>query len=272
MNILKKITAVILCFVLIGFSFTAYADEEKEPLKYVVLGDSISRGSGITNRDKACFGRIIADTNGYDYVNYGVDGLESSGLLSMLNRADVIKDVSEADIISISIGGNNYLNSLLSLLFGGVLIRRETALDGVLGSFYDDFCNIISTIRELNSETVIIVQTLYNPSTGLLRSLAGFAVKKLNDCFYRYESENPGVITIADVATALDGHAQCFEVIHPTAQGNVKIAEVLLDVLYDLGLGESRVPVIKTKGINSIEYAVAIILNPSKVITAVEYS
>ena len=162
MKTFKRITAVILCFCLVGFSFTAYADDVKEPLNYVVLGDSISRGSGVTNHDKACFGRIIADTNGYNYSNYGVDGLESSGLLSMLQRNDVIKDVTNADIISISIGGNNYLNSLLSLLFGGVLFKREAALKSVLDSFYKDFCDIISIIREVNPDTAIIVQTLYN--------------------------------------------------------------------------------------------------------------
>ena len=268
MKIVKKITAVLLCVFLVGFSVTAFADNETEPLNYVVLGDSISRGSGVTNHDKACFGRIIADTNGYNYANYGVDGLESSGLLSMLQRDDVVKDVAKADIISISIGGNNFLNSVFTLLFGGVLINKEAALDRVLDPFYEDFCNIISTIRELNPDTVIIVQTLYNPATGALRSLAGFAVKKLNECFYRYDSENPDTIVIADVATALDGHAQCFEVIHPTAQGNVEIAKVLLKVLYDLGLGENTEPVIKERGRNSLEYTIACILSPAKLIPA----
>ena len=268
MNTVKKITAVLLCFLCVGFSVTAYAQEGKEPLNYVVLGDSISRVSGVTNHDKACFGRIIADTNGYHYVNYGVDGLESSGLLRLLQRKDVMNDIAKADIISISIGGNNYLNSLVTLLLGGALINRDSAYDRVLKAFYEDFCDIISTIREMNPDTVIIVQTLYNPSTGLLRSFAGTAVGKLNECFYRYDSENPGMITIADVATALDGHAQCFELIHPTAQGNVEIAQVLLRVLYDLGLGETTEPVINEKGRNSPEYIIACLINPTKLLPA----
>lgn len=267
MNTVKKLTAVLLCLLLVGFSVTAYAQEE-EPLNYVVLGDSISRGSGVTNHDQACFGRIIADTNGYHYANYGIDGLESSGLLRVLQRKDVMNDVAKADIISISIGGNNYLNSLLTLVLGGALINREAAYDSVLKSFYQDFCQIIATIRALNPDTVIIVQTLYNPSVGLLRSVAATAIGKLNECFYRYDSENPGMITIADVATALDGHARCFELIHPTAQGNVEIAQVLLRVLYDLGLGETTEPVINERGRNSLEYYIAGIISPAKLLPA----
>jgi len=268
MNTFKKITAVLLCFFLIGFSLTAYADEAEEALNYVVLGDSISKGSGITNSDEACFGRIIADTNGYNYVNYGVDGLESSGLLGIVQRDDVYRSILNADIISISIGGNNYRHAALSLLFGGVMMQIGSAFDRVLDPFYDDFCNIISIIHDANPDALILVQTLYNPSTGVLRSAFGYAIDKLNECFYRYDSENPGIITIADVATELDGHAQSFAIIHPTAKGNEEIARFLLGILYDLGLGKNTEPVIRVKGRNTLEYTAACILNPTKLIPA----
>ena len=41
----------------------------------------IAQGSGVYNRGDAAYGRIVADTNGYTYVNYGVNGLNGDNLV-----------------------------------------------------------------------------------------------------------------------------------------------------------------------------------------------
>ncbi len=237
------------------------------PLNYVVIGDSIARGSGVMNHDEASYGRIVADTDGFSYANYGVDGYRSKDILNKtLKRSEVINSISKADIVSISVGGNNYLYSnIIKLLFGGIVFRNKGVLDEVLDPFYSDFCQIIDKIKTLNPDVVIIVQTLYNPVTGLLKDYAKIAIDELNSRFYQYDEEHPGTIHIADVASALDGQADCFAVIHPTAKGNVKIAEVLLALLKELGLGEKTEPVINNKGINTIEFFFGCLLNPKKI-------
>lgn len=261
---IKKILSVILCalIIILPLSIAGYA---QEPLNYVVLGDSISLGSGLMNKDKACYGRIIADTNGYVYKNYGVNGLESSGLLSQIKQADVTQSIKEADIISISIGGNNFRHAnILSLLFGGIIAGDEAAFDAVLDPFYDDFCRIISYIRAYNPDAVILVQTLYNPMTGILKNVVSGMIDRLNSCFRQYDKENPDTIVIADIAEALNGNSPCFEVIHPSAMGNVEIAKYMLGLLCELGLGTATEPVVNSKGINTWEYYVACLFNPMK--------
>lgn len=60
----KKITAIILSIVLVLGTFGICAYAENENPFYLVLGDSIAYGSGITNSREACYGKIVADTNG----------------------------------------------------------------------------------------------------------------------------------------------------------------------------------------------------------------
>lgn len=242
------------------------ADESEDALNYVLLGDSIAKGSGIVNSEEACYGRIIADTNGYNFVNYGVDGLKSGELLSMLKRNDVLESVKNADIVNITIGGNNFLHGNIPLLLLGVLLHIDSVLDDVLDPYYEDLCRIIGTVHEANPDAVILMQTLYNPSTGLLRPVLQYGSDKLNERIFKYDKEHPGVITIVDIAAKLNGKGYCFAFIHPTARGNVEIAKILLKVLYDMGLGKSTEPVIKTMGINTIELIPAYLFNPLKLI------
>ncbi|MBR3439485.1 MAG: SGNH/GDSL hydrolase family protein [Clostridia bacterium] len=290
-NNIRRVLSVLLCvMLLLGTAPAVFADEvplpeaetaqeiqadyeeqaaegsDEEALNYVLLGDSIARGSGVVNYEEACYGRIIADTNGYDYVNYGVDGMQSSELLELMKRRDVMDSIEEADIVNISIGGNNFLYGNIPMLILGVLFHIDSILDTVLDPYYEDLCEILGKIHEANPDAVILLQTLYNPSTGLLRPLLQYGSDKLNERIYQYDKEHPGVIRIVDVASKLNGKGYCFAFIHPTARGNVEIAKILLKVLYDLGLGKSTEPVIKVRGINTIELIPAYIFNPLKLI------
>jgi len=67
---MKKIVSILLSVVLTlsVFGITAFAEEEKTD--YVVLGDSIAFGAGMVNTVGACYGKIVADTNGYNYSNH----------------------------------------------------------------------------------------------------------------------------------------------------------------------------------------------------------
>ena len=244
----------------------AAAEEKEEALNYVLLGDSIAKGAGIVNYEEACYGRIIANTNGYNFVNYGVDGLKSSQLLAMFKRQDVKESIKNADIINISIGGNNYLHGNILLLLLGVLFRIDPILDNMLDAYYDDLCQIFGIIREANHDAVILMQTLYNPSTGIFRPLLQYGADKLNERIFQYDKEHPDTIIIVDIAAKLNGKGYCFAFIHPTARGNEEIAKILLKVLYDLGLGKTTEPVIKVKGRNTIELIPAYIFNPLKLI------
>lgn len=259
MTLFKKVTAfllaVVLCFSCL--SVLAFAQETTKPLGYVVLGDSIAWGSGIRNSEEACYGKIVADTNGYTYSNYGVNGYTTTNLLNLLTENENARnDVKNADIISISIGGNDFLQQNLPVLITKTALGDYEILNDITEILNENFAEIIDIINELNGYGTIIVQTVYNPRTDFLRDIYGMAVERVNNCIYSYLEQNPGAYEILDVRPIFDGHKEyvAVDTIHPSAAGNIEIAKLLLQKLCDLGISSNTEPVLTTKGIDLIPF------------------
>ena len=66
---LRSVLSVLLAAALLLCVCAVPVGAAEQPL-YVVLGDSIAYGSGLSNPREAVYGRIVADTNGYDYENF----------------------------------------------------------------------------------------------------------------------------------------------------------------------------------------------------------
>ena len=248
---MKKLIAILLSLIMIFgvFAVNGYAENEKK--FYLVLGDSIAYGSGISNSREACYGKIVADTNGYDYANYSVPGHTTTNLINRLKDETVISDLKKADIISISIGGNDFLMSnLIGLMFDSIVLNDYTEYDKIAESFYTNLCEIVKIINSHNADAVILMQTLYNPQSGYLRAPYQEGADRINAAIERYNAENPGEIVIVDVGAALGDDMENYadDEIHPSAAGNEIIAETILDKLYELDLGNDSAPVINEEG------------------------
>ena len=248
---MKKLTAILLSLVMIFgiFAVNGYAENEKK--FYLVLGDSIAYGSGISNSREACYGKIVADTNGYDYANHSVPGHTTTNLINRLKDETVISDLKKADIISISIGGNDFLMSnLIGLMFDSIVLDDHTEYDKIAEGFYTNLCEIVEIINSHNADAVILMQTLYNPQSGYLRAPYQEGADRINAAIERYNTENPDEIVIVDVGTALGDDMENYadDEIHPSAAGNEIIAETVLDKLHELDLGSGSAPVIAEEG------------------------
>lgn len=248
---MKKVLALVLSLVMVFGIFSVCASAAEDTPVYVVLGDSIAYGSGLSNPKEACYGKIVADTNGYEYINHSIPGHTTTNLIRRLGEDTVIADVEKADIISISIGGNDFLTSnLFGLMFDAIVLKDYAEYDRIAEGFYTNFCTIVDMINDLNPDAVILMQTLYNPQSGYLRDPYQQGADRINSAIYRYAEENPGEIEIVDVGTALGEDMENYagDEIHPSVAGNEIIAVEVLEKLYDLGLGENTQPVINEKG------------------------
>ena len=248
----EKILCAVLAMLML-LPVTVFGAEEK--LSYVVLGDSIGWGAGVLNSDEAVFGRIVADTNGYDFTNDAVNGYMTSDLLSHLEKENIASDVASADIIGISIGGNNFLRGNMKQLIADASAGDYSGFDAIAADFYTDFCAIIEKIKALNPDALIIVQTLYNPGQESIREVYQQGADRLNAGYRRYLAENPGAYELIEVAEAFVGHPEyvAADYIHPSAKGNEVIAKIVLEKLCETGLGENTEPVILHEGINQTE-------------------
>ncbi len=258
---LKKLIAIILtvtfCIGIISVSASA-----KEKLNYLLLGDSIAEGFGITNPDEASYGKIIADTNGYNYKNDAIMGRNSVGLVNHLtNDEEYINDVKWADIISVSIGGNDFLLDHAALLIvEGIIFNDYSKFDKIGETFYENFSKSMDRIHEINPNAKILVQLLYTSWTfDFARKPYKQAAKRINDAIIKYVEENPQNICVVDTSEVFDGRRDCIstDTIHPNAQGNIELAKAVQSKLCEIGLANTAELVLFVPGIDRdylIEY------------------
>ena len=247
MKRITRILALVLALVLL-FGMAVFAAEK--PL-YVALGDSIAEGTGLENAGHACYGALVAATNGYDFINHATGGHQTTDLLARLEEEAARADLAKADIISISIGGNDFLlGGMYRLMLEAWVCKDYTWMDKIIASIYENFSKIIAEIKALNPDAQLLVQTLYNPRTDFTREVYQTGLEKLNGCYARYLEAHPGSFVIVDAGAAVKAGENMIapDIIHPNAKGHVAIARAYLAVLKDLGLGTATEPVIAEPG------------------------
>jgi|GEM_PF-6579379 len=161
--------------------FTIFAaDKAKKDL--LVLGDSISTGYGVTGYVANSYGDYVADFYGYNLTNLAKNGFTATELLdSVKNNAEVRASVSNADVIMVSIGGNDLMHAADNALGGNIFqvakeLQNKTlaqvasdvtkiskALDAEVTVGKDVFPKLNAELNKLNSNATVIFQTVYNP-------------------------------------------------------------------------------------------------------------
>jgi lysophospholipase L1-like esterase len=238
-------------------------------MSITALGDSITRGYGLADMNSERFTSLVADEiekNGMKpkIANYGVDGIQSGGLLEEL-EAGYYTAVKATEYVTLCIGANNILSASFDFLEDAATLEGEELKQSyrTLRKRADKGCEqlskdlpvILDTIREYNPEGKIILLNLYHPyahfdismdsiEEGMtLSSLTDEYIRKLNAITESYADE---VTAVVDVYAAFDGRSD--ELVcaysengemtnmdpHPNAAGHEVIAEALWDVLEDL--------------------------------------
>ena len=231
--------------------------------KYLVLGDSIAAGYGILNPDEASYGRIVADTNGFDYVNLARVAMDSYELLDLMENGarydpaagrcrNVTDIIADSDLISISIGANDYFDApdWEKLLVKALFRLNNAELDAIAENYYANLCRIIDGIRAVNPDAPILLQTVYCVWYGFAANANRACSSRVNAMIERYDREHPGQILICDIAPAMEHKPENLadDSVHPNARGNVAIAGLVLLRMKELGLGENTEPVVNAGG------------------------
>lgn len=128
----------------------------------VALGDSLTVGTGDAE-GKGYVGNVIdsLEQRGIEDIpllNFGVNGLTSQGLLEMVKQPEVAKQIEEAKLILLTIGGNDLFQSGETLL---TLDREEIQI--LEQGYLDNIRQIFTQLRSLNKTAPIYSSGLYNP-------------------------------------------------------------------------------------------------------------
>ncbi|MGP4107995.1 SGNH/GDSL hydrolase family protein [Virgibacillus sp. L01] len=250
---MKKLVKLLILILVAGLLFTtpavAKGGNAKESL--VSLGDSIPYGYNLNQHNKTtskdAFPYLMGDTGDLRVRNLGVPGWTTSELLaSMQSDQKYRQAVRHADYITLTIGNNDLLQALQAaqaesgsdpLLFMAIL-QQKISDSNVFGNIG----KIIKEARSL-SDAPIVIFNVYNPfqaddpSHDIGSLVLPGINKNIADLTAGYNARY-GNILLADAYAAFDQSQQSYVIpgdIHPTIEGQIKLAEIGLDAL---GLNE----------------------------------
>ncbi|MGA9232594.1 MAG: SGNH/GDSL hydrolase family protein [Exiguobacterium oxidotolerans] len=128
---------------------------------YVALGDSLTRGVGASNGNSyaAIVGQeLIKDNTVERFQNLAVSGARTEDLLKQLEQKEVLRSLSQAKVISVTIGGNDLFNR-----GEGVANFDAKKTADTIKSAQTNLEKTFKILRDENPDAVIFYVGLYNP-------------------------------------------------------------------------------------------------------------
>ena len=173
-NNLKKLTAsfittlFLLLIFLPGFTVIAASNTKSSPTSYVALGDSISYGMSAKNNEgyASLLYNYLKTTNKYQnltFTNFSKPGDTTNDLLKKINTKDVQAKLATANIVTISIGGNNFLGPVIGSI--GKLFGAENASGATIES------TVTQALTAHPVETYLKLSKLLSPSDPAYKDL-----------------------------------------------------------------------------------------------------
>lgn len=138
---------------------------KKKVVTYVAIGDSLTKGVG-DSTNQGGFVPLLAQslTNETDLefkaINYGVSGNTSGQILSrMQEKKEIGKDLKQAQLLTITVGGNDLRKAILEDTSNLDLDRFEKASK----TYEKNLKQIIELARKDNPDLPVYVVGIYNP-------------------------------------------------------------------------------------------------------------
>lgn len=185
-NKTKKFAAAFLAAMTLLASSVPLNASADGAVKIVALGDSITNGYSMDGSLIASYPQIVSEYYDAELVNFASDEQTSNGLLAQLSDSTVQSEVASADVVLITIGGNDIMQPVLNNNFidaskyntmseliaamrtqGDMfLFQLQFYLNSVMPDVIKTFnANVQEIENRLHSMTnaQIVIQTVYNP-------------------------------------------------------------------------------------------------------------
>jgi len=142
---------------------------QRTAVRIVALGDSLTQGVGDQQDDGGYTGRIKTMVHRQNHVkvtmhNYGLAGDRSDQIEKRLVASPSMqKQVGKANAITLTVGGNDLLQTLTKNVTINQQSRLNKQLDQAEASYALRLQSLLSTIRQYNGQAPIYLYTIYNP-------------------------------------------------------------------------------------------------------------
>ncbi|MBC2017477.1 SGNH/GDSL hydrolase family protein [Listeria seeligeri] len=171
--------SVLVSALLVGavFGIKYYREAQEVPVKLVAMGDSLTEGVGDEDKNGGYVGIIPDELEEESNVpsvktsNYGVSGNKITQLEKRLKTNKTFQqDVKNANVITITIGGNDVMAILQSRLLD-VDVADFTKANK---NFQQEVENLLTDIRSYNKNAAVFLMGIYNPYTTYFSDIKEF--------------------------------------------------------------------------------------------------
>jgi len=138
---------------------------KKKVVTYVAIGDSLTKGVGDSTNQGGfvpLLAQSLTNETGLEFkaINYGVSGNTSSQILSRIReKKEIRKDLKQAQLLTITVGGNDLRKAILEDTSNLDLDRFEKASK----TYEKNLKQIIELTRKDNPDLPVYVVGIYNP-------------------------------------------------------------------------------------------------------------
>lgn len=215
-----------------------------KPLKLLSLGDSLTAGVGDEYKQQGYVGRMATSLEQWSIIskvdidNRGKRGRKSDKLLELVEQGQYDKEIEEANLITVTMGGNDIMKVVKDDLFS--LKRKE--FNKERKAFTKRYTNIVATIREKNPDVPLVLIGFYNPLSIVVEERNEFdsIIGEWNAVVEEIANETPNTcyVDIADLFDSNDDMVYHTDFFHPNASGYDKIAARIMDTIASSNLDE----------------------------------
>ena len=171
--ILYCLVTFLVCFFLVNWLLPSAepvmtkpsTSDKKKVVTYVAIGDSLTKGVGDSTNQGGfvpLLAQSLTNETGLEFkaINYGVSGNTSGQILSrMQEKKEIRKDLKQAQLLTITVGGNDLRKAILEDTSNLNLDRFEKASK----TYEKNLKQIIELARKDNPDLPIYVVGIYNP-------------------------------------------------------------------------------------------------------------
>lgn len=223
-----------------------------EELNVVAAGDSLTQGVGDstgTGGYVPYLQKLFQQEQGIGTVtinNYGVKGNRTDQLLKKIKSAEVKQSISDADMVILTIGGND----IMKVVRDHISNLQLDDFTPQMKTFETNLYNVLREIRKDNQQAAIVLVGVYNPFTKWFAD-----VDEMNDIVTEWNRTGENILTLYDntyfvpieqIFTDITENLLYTDYFHPNDKGYKLIADEIYTKVKENAIGE----ILATKRMN----------------------
>lgn len=223
-----------------------------EELNVVAAGDSLTQGVGDstgTGGYVPYLQKLFQQEQGIGTVtinNYGVKGNRTDQLLKKIKSAEVKQSISDADMVILTIGGND----IMKVVRDHISNLQLDDFTPQMKTFETNLYNVLREIRKDNQLAAIVLVGVYNPFTKWFAD-----VDEMNDIVTEWNRTGENILTLYDntyfvpieqIFSDTTENLLYTDYFHPNDKGYQLIADEIYTKVKDTAIGE----ILATKRMN----------------------